>query len=126
MYYASHSMVPGGTSAVDGWARQLRKGVLDLAILAHLKAGPVHGYALIQRLKVDGLMAAGGAEATVYQALQRLSKSGLASATWSAPAESERPRKMYHLTPAGKKAYQAMTTEWHALRDAIEQLQVQA
>lgn len=116
-------MVPDGATVAGGWARQLRKGVLDLAILAHLAKGPVHGYALIQRLKADGLMAAEGAEATVYHALQRLAKADLANATWSAPADAERPRKMYEISPAGQAAYQKMTNEWRALRIAIEQLQ---
>lgn len=119
-------MVLDGNGEVAGWSRELRKGVLDLAILAHLRQGPAHGYSLIQRLKHEGLMATGGAEATVYQALQRLATAGLAASDWSSPKGSERPRKIYQITAAGEIQYGQMTAEWHALRDAIDKLQEDA
>jgi PadR family transcriptional regulator, regulatory protein PadR len=103
----------------DEWSRQLRKGVLDLAILSRLQEGPVHGYALIASLKQGGLMAAEGAEATVYQALQRLARLGLAMADWSHPDEGGRPRKMYAITPRGRAERQRMLAEWKALGRAV-------
>ena len=109
---------PGGT-----WARQLRTGLLDLAILRHLADGPVHGYALISALKRQGLMAPDGGEATVYQALQRLARLDLAAFEWSRPRDGdERPRKLYTLTRRGRQALGQMAKDWHAVRDALDQL----
>ena len=115
-------MVQSGTREADAWAGQLRKGVLDLAILRHLERGDVHGYALISALKEEGLKAADGGEATVYQALQRLAKNGLAASKWSMAAADERPRKMYSLTSDGTAALTAMAIEWRRLHSAVDRL----
>lgn len=104
------------------WSRQLRTGLLDLAILQHLRGGDVHGYALITALKQQGLMAADGGEATVYQALQRLAKADLASWAWSQPSGDERPRKMYALTKRGRTTLTHMANDWRATRDALDRL----
>lgn len=102
---------------------QLRRGVLDLAILEHLAAGDVHGYALIASLKRRGLMATEGGAATVYQALQRFAAQGLAAASWSAPeSEGERPRKVYTLTRQGQSARKEMEAEWKQLKTAVDKL----
>lgn len=107
-----------------GWTGQLRKGVLDLAILEHLANDEVHGYALIAALKEEGLMAAEGGAATVYQALQRLADQGLAASSWSAPAagDSERPRKVYTITKRGQAARKEMAVEWRQLKLAVDRL----
>ena len=107
----------------DGsWSRQLRTGLLDVALLRHLRAGEAHGYALISALKRQGLMASDGGEATVYQALQRLAKAGLASWAWSQPSDDGRPRKMYSITKAGRAALTHMARDWAAVRDALDAL----
>lgn len=109
-------------SSVPAWSRQLRTGLLDLAILLHLGSGDVHGYALISALKRQGLMAPDGGEATVYQALQRLAKAELATAEWSAPNGDARPRKMYAITRRGRAAAAQMAKEWQAARRSIDTL----
>src|SRR5687768_4909303 len=103
-------------ASLGTWSRVVRTGLLDLAILLHLQGGDVHGYALISSLKREGLMAADGGEATVYQALQRLANAGLASSEWSSPNGDERPRKMYAITKRGRTAAAQMAKEWHAAR----------
>ena len=104
------------------WSRQLRTGLLDLAILQHLRGDDVHGYALITALKQQGLMAPDGGEATVYQALQRLAKAGLATSAWSSPTGDERPRKLYAITKRGRSAAVQMAKDWRATRDALDRL----
>ena len=109
--------------SLDGaWSRQLRTGLLDLALLSHLAGGASHGYALISSLKDAGLMAADGGEATVYQALQRLEKAGLASSSWTTPSGDGRPRKMYVLTKQGRGALGPMAAEWRQTRKALDKL----
>jgi PadR family transcriptional regulator, regulatory protein PadR len=116
-------MVPEEGEGQEDWSRQLRKGLLDLAILVRLKAGPVHGYALIASLKEGRLMPKEGAEATVYQALQRLARKGWAEASWSDPAANERPRKMYAITRRGRSECARMAAEWRALDRALAEFE---
>ena len=110
--------------AAAGWGGQLRKGALDIAILGHLAAGDMHGYALIASLKQRGLMAPEGGAATVYQALQRLADQGLAHSAWSAPGpdEGDRPRKVYTITMRGHSARKQMASEWQNLKRALDHL----
>ena len=115
-------MVPDGTDGDEGWGRELRKGLLDLALLSHLARREAHGYALIAALKDTGIMGPSGAEATVYQALQRLAKAGLAAPEWTTPEADGRPRKMYRITPQGRAARKAMGAEWAEVRDALDKL----
>lgn len=117
-------MSPADPTLSVGWTGQLRKGVLDLAILEHLARDEVHGYALIAALKEEGLMAAEGGAATVYQALQRLAAQGLAASSWSAPTagDNERPRKVYTITKRGLAARKEMAAEWRQLRASVDRL----
>lgn len=114
-------MVSDGNEA-EGWGRELRKGLIDLALLCHLSLGEAHGYALIASLKDSGIMAAEGAEATVYQALQRLAKHDLASSAWTSPEADGRPRKMYSITRKGRGAKETMRKEWKEMTVAIDEL----
>jgi DNA-binding PadR family transcriptional regulator len=59
------------------------KGHLDALILAVLADGPLHGYAIIEKLKrrSDGTFEL--PEGTVYPALHRLEAGGLLSSEWS-------------------------------------------
>jgi DNA-binding PadR family transcriptional regulator len=115
-------MVLDGNDGDGGWGRELRKGLLDLALLSHLARGEAHGYALIAALKDTGIMGPSGAEATVYQALQRLAKAGLATSEWTTPETDGRPRKMYRITPRGRAARKAMDAEWTDVRTAVDKL----
>lgn len=123
-YYGSHSMASAEASLAQGFARELRKGLLDLALLCHLAEGPAHGYALIAALKETGVMAPTGAEATVYQALQRLARQDLATAEWTSPDKSDeaRPRKVYRITRRGLAARRAMGEEWRDVKKTIDSL----
>lgn len=115
-------MVPDGNDGDEGWGRELRKGLLDLALLSHLARREAHGYALIAALKDTGILAPSAPEATVYQALQRLAKAGLAAAEWTTPEADGRPRKVYRITPRGRAARKAMEAEWTDVRSAVDKL----
>jgi PadR family transcriptional regulator PadR len=104
------------------WGRELRKGLLDMALLRSLVNEDAHGYALIQSMKDLHLVPAAGSDATVYQALQRLAESGLASAAWTTPGSDERPRKVYTITRRGQEMLRAMTAEWKSVSRTINHL----
>jgi DNA-binding PadR family transcriptional regulator len=86
------------------------RGHLDLLLLATLRdAGPAHGYAIIASLRERSGGAFDLPEGTVYPALYRLERGGLAGSEWDASAA--RRRRVYRLTPAGASALAARHRE---------------
>src|SRR5881394_2312030 len=80
----------------------LPQGTLDLLILKTVALGPVHGYAIAQRLQQisnDVVQVPGG---SLYPALHRLEHSKLILAEWG-QTDSGREAKFYRLSPLGKK-----------------------
>ncbi len=86
------------------------KGHLDLLLLAALRPGPAHGYAIIEELqrRSEGTFAL--AEGTIYPALHRLESQGLIESEWSAAAG--RPRRVYRLTAGGQRALGEKAKAW--------------
>jgi PadR family transcriptional regulator, regulatory protein PadR len=97
---------------------QTLKGVLDPLILAVLAEGPLHGYAVIEELK----MRSGGEldlpEGTVYPALHRLERRGLLRSAWTR-AEGRR-RRIYRLTASGRRELTSKAQEWRTFARVVE------
>lgn len=93
---------------VSSWAAQLRKGCLELAILASLWDDARYGLEILRALQ-DGRLAL--AEGTLYPILNRLRQDGLLTAEWR-DAGVGHPRKYYTLTELGRKRTKAMTAAW--------------
>ena len=98
---------------------QLRKGVLELAILALLERQPRYGGEIVEELRTrPGLETPAG---TVYPLLTRLRTSGLVDTAWrESPAGP--PRKYYTLTPAGHTAMTDLASSWRELTTALADL----
>jgi len=96
----------------------LLQGTLDLLILQVAALGPVHGYAIAQRLNQISKEALQVQQGSLYPALHRLEKRGWLKAEWRA-AESGREAKFYALTAAGRKRLEVERTEWDRLSQAI-------
>jgi transcriptional regulator len=94
------------------------KGHLDALILAVLADGPLHGYAIIEKLKRRSDGALELPEGTVYPALHRLEAGGLLSSEWS--EGDGRRRRVYELTRRGRRELGERRTEWHAFARAVE------
>ena len=93
----------------DHWEVQLRKGSLDLAVLASLWGGRLYGLEIINRLQRSvGLSIA---EGTIYPLLARLEANGLVWSEW-VPGFSARPRKYYTLSEAGRNRVGEMKNIW--------------
>jgi DNA-binding PadR family transcriptional regulator len=88
------------------------KGHLDTLLLATLRDGPAHGYALVRELerRSDGVFALG--EGTVYPALRRLERAGLLRS--SSSVVDGRKRRMYSLSRAGEATLRERADEWSA------------
>jgi PadR family transcriptional regulator len=94
------------------------KGHLDGLVLATLRDGPAHGYAVIEALKERSEGAFDLAEGTVYPVLHRLEAEGLLSSTWSAAAG--RRRRVYRLTRRGRAVVAQRREEWRRFAHAVE------
>lgn len=101
--------MPENSPHEDRWEAQLRKGSLDLAILAALWNERLYGLEILRRLQtVSGLEVA---EGTLYPILMRLKQDGLLESTW-VEAKTGHPRKYYWLTRAGRQRAFSMARTW--------------
>lgn len=101
---------PDSTSeSSEKWEVQLRKGSLELAILASLWEGRLYGLEILRDLesKSDLIIV----EGTVYPLLSRLRVLGLVQSEW-VESDSGHPRKYYRLTAAGRQRALEMTRIW--------------
>ena len=105
--------------AIGRWEVQLRKGVLELAILAALGAREQYGFELIAGLgQHAGLDVP---EGTLYPLLLRLAKDGLVSSRLAA-GDGGAPRKYYALTGPGRALLRGMAPAWARLAASVDQL----
>jgi len=96
----------------------LPQGTLDLLILKVIALGPVHGYAIAQRLQQVSGDVVQVPQGSLYPALHRLENRGLLAADWK-DTETGREAKFYRLTRKGRSALHAETASWRRLSDAI-------
>ena len=103
----------------DKWDVQLRKGTLELVILAALKERKLYGLELLKLLQSFETMKI--TEGTLYPLMDRLKRDELVSAVWHNEGET-RPRKYYQLTIQGEKKLEALTSRWRQSVNDIEYL----
>lgn len=100
----------------EGWASQLRKGVLELAVLALLAKDDKYGSQLVDELAARPELAI--TAGTVYPLVARLAKAGLVTSTWQESPVGP-PRKYYALTAAGREALAGMAATFDAVAKAV-------
>ena len=96
----------------------LPQGTLDLLMLKVIALGPVHGYAIAQRLEQVSRGVVQVPEGSLYPALHRLENRGLLAADWKETGTG-REAKFYRLTRRGLKQLETETADWQRLIDAI-------
>ena len=106
-------------SPIDKWEVQLRKGCLELAILASLWPGRLYGLEILRLLEQDSDLVI--TEGTVYPLLSRLKAEGLLDSEW-VEADAGHPRKYYRLTPAGRRRVVAMGRIWSRFSASLNRL----
>ena len=97
---------------------ELPQGTLDLLILRVVALGPIHGYAIAQRLQQMSRDVLQVQQGSLYPALHRLEYKNLLSARWK-PSETGREAKFYELTAKGRKYLKAETENWARLTDVV-------
>jgi len=96
----------------------LPQGTLDLLILKVVALGPVHGYAIAQRLQQVSRDVVQVPQGSLYPALHRLENRDLLTADWK-ETESGREAKFYRLTPKGRAKLATETASWGRLTEAV-------
>jgi PadR family transcriptional regulator, regulatory protein PadR len=96
----------------------LPQGTLDLLVLQVVALGPIHGYAIAQRIQQISRDVLQVQQGSLYPALHRLENRGFLAATWRA-SETGREAKFYRLTPKGRAQLKEETANWARLSEAV-------
>ncbi len=99
-------------------AQDYLKGGLALLILATLRDGPAHGYALARTIERRTENALQLREGTLYPALHALERDGLIQSAWETP-ENGRERKTYTLTESGAGKLTEWSMSWQQFVTAV-------
>ena len=94
---------------------QLKKGVLELCVLALLSRQDSYAYEIASRL-AEGIDMG---EGTIYPLMRRMQTDGLVD-TYLVESSSGPPRKYFKLTEAGKQSFVSQKAEWAAFSRAVE------
>jgi len=102
-------------------ARELKKGSAELLILALVEARPRHGYDIGKLIESQS-----GGElrfniASLYPLLYRLEKRGWIEGRWT-EKPGERRRRLYRLTPEGRKVLAAQRSGWQTFARAVSRI----
>ena len=97
---------------------ELLQGTLDLLILKTIAAGPLHGYAIVQRIqqRSDDVLVV--EEGSLYPCLYRMEEKGWIKGQWGR-SENNRRAKFYELTRAGRRQLEEETALWERVHRAI-------
>lgn len=85
---------------------QLKRGLLEVCVLAAIKTGDSYGYQIIKDMKPYLALS----ESTLYTVLKRLEAAELL--TVRTAEHNGRLRKYYHITEAGRQRLEEFTVEW--------------
>lgn len=103
---------------LDNWKTQIRKGYLELCILALINTyDRLYGFDILDRLGKSGLEIK---EGTLYPLLNRMTTEGTLASTWEIQDTNGHPRKFYSLTKNGKKILEGMHDEFDRLSHILK------
>jgi len=97
---------------------EILKGHLDLLLLSVLEPQPAHGYAIADLLRGKTANAFDLPEGTLYPALHRLERAGWLASRWD--EQGGRRRRVYQLTPKGRRSLADRETEWRTFSRAMQ------
>ena len=96
----------------------LPQGTLDLLIMRVVALGPIHGYAIAQRMQQMSREVLQVQQGSLYPALHRLEYRKILTASWK-PSETGREAKFYELTAKGRAHLKTETENWKRLTDVV-------
>ncbi|MFL6438696.1 MAG: PadR family transcriptional regulator [Terriglobales bacterium] len=99
----------------------LPQGTLDLLILKTVALGPMHGWAISERIQQISSRVLQVQQGSLYPALHRLERRGWIKAHWGS-SDNNRRAKYYELTRAGRKQLDTEQDSWRKLTTAVAQI----
>jgi PadR family transcriptional regulator, regulatory protein PadR len=93
---------------------QLKKGILELCVLAVLDRKDCYGYELVNEISKNIEIS----EGTIYPILRRLNQEGY-FITYLQESQEGPPRKYYKLTDTGRHVKNESIKEWLALAEGV-------
>ena len=102
---------------IENAKAQMRKGVLELCILAIIEEDEVYPSDIIGRLKANDLIVV---EGTLYPLLTRLKNDGLLDYSWR-ESNAGPPRKYFKITDPGRQFLESLTSSWQKLVHSVDQ-----
>ena len=96
-------------------------GALTLLILRVLHSGPLHGYAIAQRIHLLSDEVLRVEEGVLYPALQRILLKGWVTAEWGI-SETNRKVRCYRLTQEGRRHLKAELSDYDRVTQAIQDI----
>jgi PadR family transcriptional regulator, regulatory protein PadR len=103
---------------IENTKAQMRKGVLELCILATLSDKACYATDILESLKGSSLIVV---EGTLYPLLTRLKNEGYLSYHWE-ESKSGPPRKYYALTPEGQATLEELKSAWQGFVESINKI----
>jgi PadR family transcriptional regulator PadR len=103
----------------------LLRGTVDLLILRTVANGPLHGYAIAQRLRTVSEDVLQVGESSLYPSLQRLLLKGWVSACWGT-SDNNRKARYYTITASGKKHLAVERVEFERMLTAMARVMREA
>jgi PadR family transcriptional regulator PadR len=94
------------------------KGTLDMLILTVVAAGPIHGYAISQRIQQISRDFFQVPQGSLYPALHRLEEREWLESEWK-DTSTGREAKFYRLTRKGRKQLETEVLNWQQLTNAV-------
>jgi transcriptional regulator len=101
--------------------RELKKGSAELLILALVESRPRHGYDISKLIVSESRGELRFNVASLYPLLYRLEKRGWIEGRWTEKA-GERRRRLYRLTPEGRKVLAAQRSGWRTFARAVSRI----
>jgi transcriptional regulator len=90
-----------------------------MLILRVLRSGPLHGYAIAQRIHQLSGEVLEADEGSLYPALQRMLMEGWVTAEWG-QSETKRQVRFYSITPEGRKQLRQEIADYERVAAAIQ------
>lgn len=94
-------------------------GALVMLALRVLQPGPLHGYAISQRIRTLSSDVLQVEEGSLYPALQKMLLKGWVSSEWGV-SETGRRVRFYHLTASGRKQLRDQVAQHETITNAIQ------
>jgi PadR family transcriptional regulator, regulatory protein PadR len=101
--------------------RELKKGSAELLILSLVEDRPRHGYDIGKLIETRSDGALRFNVASLYPLLYRLEKRGWIDGRWEEKA-GQRRRRLYRLTPEGRKVLAAQRGGWLTFARAVSRI----